>query len=1032
VPPASGVITAFEPMSSILPQDTKITLPSVVVVDASAGSGKTWTLTRRLVQFLLSKSIPHNALEHILAITFTNNAAMEMKRRVLDLLKDAARGNDKTLTELSGLISLDKTEICTRAREVLETILDRYGEFQVQTIDSFLARVFKSSALEFGFPPGFDIVIDSRPMLDEAFEEFAGGIKPGSEMAETLMELVDLLVLTRKADAKFHWNPYRALAREVKNLYSRIVLTAKPLLEEDLSTAFNAGAKKLRVLVEELGTMVDSFRVVPSARFESYRNEARAGKISRLLDLQFPNPPVSKTKSPKIELGKFLSASKRLCSEIESLRAELIGIHARIHFEPYIRTHRLLKETLDRIKRREGMVDLGDMTQRLARLAQENIVPELYLALGERIHHFLIDEFQDTSPVQWETLKPLIENSLGEQGSLFVVGDMKQSIYGFRGADWRIMKRLMEGVYFPSAPPHVLSLEVNYRSGEKILEYARKVFHEIVPLQVTSGAAQASGLSSFRQKARPAAKGRGLVETTVIEGDTETRPEREVILQIIADCLNRGYRLRDCAVLTPENEDVVKVSGWLNEAGYEFIPFSTLDIRTRKVIGELLALLRFLDSPIDDLSFTRFLLGDLFAARLLKDGIECNTDDFRSLAQEKRLAGSRRPLYVLFRERHAALWERYLESLFTLTGHLPLYDLATEIFRKLNVFELVPGEEAALVKLLEVVQQFESRGQNSLAEFVEFSEEISEDSDWNIEVPPDVNAVRVMTIHKAKGLDFRVVIVLLYDVPVRADRVFMEETPEGVRLLRLVKDQAEKVPSLQPLLVERELNARVDQLNKLYVALTRAKDEMEVVSVQYPQSKEPSAYLPIGAAAPEEKPKVQKQPAEEEPRVPLLHPDAGKAESAQVERLSLEETQRGEYIHAVLARIGIVKGDASAEIRKAVEEEESERPDREEIVSLLSRFLGDKSIAPFFAPRQGRTVLNEREFTASDGRLLRMDRVIIDADTVTVVDFKTGAEQSRHAEQVKDYMTVLAEIHPGRRVGGVLAYVDRGICRSVE
>lgn len=1028
-------MTAFEPMSSLLPKDTEITPPSVVVVDASAGSGKTRTLTRRLVQFLLSKRIPHNSLEHVLAITFTNNAAMEMKRRVLDLLKEAALGNEETLTELATLVSLEKPEIRMRAAEMLETILDRYGEFQVQTIDSFLARVFKSSALEFGFPPGFDIVIDSRPMLDEAFEEFAGGIKPGSPSAGLLLDLVELLVLTRKVDARFHWNPYRELARQVKNLYARIVSTAQPLLEQNRSEEFEANAARLCALVEQLGTMLDRSSVVPHSRFVTYRKEAQARRFARLLDLQFPNPPVLKSKSPKIELAKFLNASAPLCSEIEALRADLIGVHARMHFEPYIRTHRLLRETLDRIKRREAAVDLGDMTLRLATFVREGAVPELYLSLGETIHHFLIDEFQDTSPIQWETLKPLIENSLGAQGTLFVVGDMKQSIYGFRGADWRIMKRLMEGAYFPSAPPEILNLEMNYRSGENILEYTRKVFHEIVPLQVMSGAAQASGLASFRQRPRPDAKGKGLVETLVFEGDTETRPEREVILRIIGDCLSRGYRLRDCAILTPENEDVVKVSGWLNEAGYEFIPFSTLDIRTRKIIGELLALLRFLDSPIDDLSLATFLLGDLFAARLSNDGIELNTEDLRALAREKRHSGSRRPLYVLFREHRPELWERYLESLFTLTGYLPLYDLATEIYKRFNVFELMPGEEAALVKLLEVIQHFESRGQNSLAEFVEFSEEISEDSDWNMDVPPDINAVRVMTVHKAKGLDFRVVIVLLYDVPLRFDRVYMEETPEGVRLLRLVKKQAEDNPSLEKLLFDREFNGTVDQLNKLYVALTRAKDEMYILGVQYPQAKQPSAFLPREYFGPRKKPKMREQSEESENRVPLLHPAHLRREPATAERLNLEETQRGERIHAILARIHVVDGTVAEAVRKAIEEEEKEGgpwPGPEDLESLLARFLSEPSFAPFFEPREGRTILNEREFAASDGRLFRMDRVIVDTNEVTVVDFKTGEEQRDYGEQVRNYMTILSEIFPGRTIKGVLAYVDKNVCRSVE
>src|SRR3989338_7577602 len=173
-------------MSTILPNDTSLQFPRVTVVDASAGSGKTTTLTQRLVQLLLSRHIPHNGLGNILAITFTNNAAVEMKQRVLDLLKRAALGEAEALENLRPLLSMKDHEIKARASEILEQVLDRYSEFQVQTIDSFLAKVFKASALEFGFSPGFDIVIDSRPLLDEAFDVFACRIVEGSHEAKLL------------------------------------------------------------------------------------------------------------------------------------------------------------------------------------------------------------------------------------------------------------------------------------------------------------------------------------------------------------------------------------------------------------------------------------------------------------------------------------------------------------------------------------------------------------------------------------------------------------------------------------------------------------------------------------------------------------------------------------------------------------------------------------------------------------------------------------------------------------------------------
>ena len=1021
-------------MSTILPNDTSLQFPRVTVVDASAGSGKTTTLTQRLVQLLLSRHIPHNGLGNILAITFTNNAAVEMKQRVLDLLKRAALGEAEALENLRPLLSMKDHEIKARASEILEQVLDRYSEFQVQTIDSFLAKVFKASALEFGFSPGFDIVIDSRPLLDEAFDMFAGKIQEGSREAQLLEYLAFRVFLFRSSDAKFYWNPYRELSRQVKNLYAKIVSTARPLVKEDRSREYVEKGERLCGLVEEIGRAIDRSKLVPAARFLTYRSEALAGKIDRLIELQFPDPPASKSKSPQIEFAKFTKSVGPLCAEIEGLRRELIVLHAQTYFQPYIETHRILTDTIDRIKRREGHVDLGDITLKLARFVADGVVPDLYISLGEKIHHYLIDEFQDTSPIQWQTLAPLIENSLSATGSLFVVGDMKQSIYGFRGADWRIMRDLIDGKYFPSAPKELLTLDTNYRSGEKILEFTKTVFHDIVPFQVMTGAAQASGLASFKQKPKPDAKRKGVVETHVLEGNTDERPERELILRIVKDCLFRGFKLRDLALLTPENEDVVKVSGWLNEQGYEFVPFSTLDIRTRKMVGELLDLLKFLDSPIDNLSFGSFLLGETFRARLKSDKEATKSSDLSNFIFEQKHTEQRRPLYAVFKERYPSLWNRYFDPLFTHTGYLPLYDLTTQMYKRFGVFELMPEEEAALVKLLEVIKDFEERGMNSLREFIGFAQELSEDSDWNIDVPPDVNAVRVMTVHKAKGLDFRVVIVLLYDVALRADRVYAEETGEGVRLVRLVKKHGEEDPYLARLLVDRELKNRVDQLNKLYVALTRAKDEMYVLAIRYPQSKEPSAFLPTHGYEEKKKSKVKPEAQKEEERAALLHHTVGTIPGGTAERIHLEETRRGELIHTILAGIVFTPEDPIPEIRKAINDAATSFRHSVDLTSAetaIQRFLGG-GIKEYFRAIKGRSVLNEQEFARSDGQLFRMDRVIVDSETVTVIDYKTGDEQENYGDQVRNYMEILRDVYAGKSVKGLLAYVDRNVLRTVE
>ncbi|HEX9615200.1 MAG TPA: UvrD-helicase domain-containing protein, partial [Bacteroidota bacterium] len=535
------------------------------------------------------------------------------------------------------------------------------------------------------------VVLDSRPILDEAFGLMAGTVVRGSEPAETLNELANRLRELKSSRGKFQWNPYRNLSTEVKRLYGRIVSTARPLSDEDHSGEYRSKGRLLCEMVERLGSELDRAPLQPSSRFVKYREEARAGRIDRLLELQFPDSPALKGKSAQIEFRKFSEATGSLCGEIGALRSELMVLHAREYFQPYIKTHRLLQHAIDDVRRRRGEVDLGDLILKLAQFIEAGNVPDLYFSIGERIYHYLIDEFQDTSPIQWKTLRPLIDNSLSEGGSLFVVGDTKQSIYGFRGADWRIMNALAAQREFASAPTEVHPLPVNYRSAGRILEFVRNVFQRNVPLRVLDGAERISGLSTFRQEARKEAKDAGYVECTVITGETDERPEKDLILNTVAQCLRRGFVCRDIAILTPENEDVVKVSGWLNEAGHEFIPFSTLDIRTRKVVGEILMFLKFLDSPLDDLAFASFVLGDIVRARVERDGVGAE-EHVREFILEHHRAGTRRPLYAVFKDRFPDFWKRYIEQLFNLTGYLPLYDLITHVYKSFDVFSLVPAE----------------------------------------------------------------------------------------------------------------------------------------------------------------------------------------------------------------------------------------------------------------------------------------------------------------------------------------------------
>ena len=1029
---------------TILEKDRQFTseLPKYTVVSASAGSGKTRALKQRVLQLLLSRSIPNNALKNILAITFTNNAAREMKQRVLDGLKSASLGNQDTLKELGELLSLAPSDIQLGAKRLVDEILDNYSDFQIRTIDSFLARVFKASALELGLSPDLDIALDSAAILDEAFSLFARELRSGTRSAALVDQLIVLLLESRGGSDRFFWNPYPELADKVKELYSRIILTSKTLRREDHTEAIAALAVRLINAVLTLDATISSPKLAKAKRFLQYVEYAKAHAVDGLTTHKFPSPPITKKESDPKEYQNALAAIQPLCEEIEAVRAELILLQARQHYQPYAEAHALLSQSIEAVKHERGQVDIGDVVKRLAQYLKPGIVPEVYYSLGETLCHYLIDEFQDTNPIQWETLEPLVGNALATKGSLFVVGDTKQSIYGFRGADWRIMRRLQTEDVFPSAKKDLKVLETNYRSHERILSFNNEVFKTIVPQKVGTEAASASGLATDRQFVRESFEGKGYVEVIsiapeVASPEADPAPQKTAVLAVVSDCLNRGYRRSDITILTPRNNDVIELSGWLNERGLAFISHSSLDVRSRTVTGEILALLRFLDSPIDDLSFATFLLGTIFNGMLQRDGKALLRTDMLDLLFLHRTAHRHeQPFYITFRNAFPDMWSMYFEELFNVVGYLPVYDLLSETFVSFSVFSLIPSEEATFAKMLEVVKDFEEKGENNLKGFLEFAGTSSEDANWNIDIPTDIDAIRVMTVHKAKGLESKVVIVLLYDSSSRSSGPDFEEEEDEIRLVHLTADNSENVPALADLYRQKRLRATVDDLNKLYVSLSRAEEEMYIVSIQAKNAKTPSMYLPEVGYGPGVKPRVESEPAQEEVSVVLNH-DLPRTSMRPTEFSSIAaaEARRGEFAHAILEALEYADADLPSQLNAATDRALKRIPyqaDPAPLQHALMRMLSHDDVRPFFERKPGRRVLNEQEFTESDGQLFRMDRVVVDAEIVTVLDYKTGEEKPDYKEQVLKYMKILRGVYPDRAVRGLLLYVDQNITRPVS
>ena len=1148
---------------SPLSSDSAIRFPEFFVLEASAGSGKTHALSLRYVQFLLSEKVRRlssNGLANILAITFTHNAAREMKDRILDWLRKCHEGDDEALGHVGAVVSFPPERLRAAAGEAVDRILDHYSDFQVDTIDSFTSSVFKASTVDLGLSPDYEITLEPAELIAYAFSRYLRRITAGSREGRDFEPILDLITSNQKAEGRFAWDPAPQVRDTIAALDGKLAVRNKPLAVEDFARERAALEKKLAQaagVIQSVSEQACLTRDMKGLCFRKILPAIETGDFAGLIEMSFKTAPVKcPDTAPASEKAAALKV-ERAWARLRSLTDQYRRVYARSYYHPYLAGYRSFRDTLELVKRQKGVVFIDDINKRLAGYLDQGIVPDVYFRLGERVYHFLIDEFQDTSPMQWRNLVPLIENSLAQNGSLFVVGDIKQAIYGFRDADYRIMKSLEDAARkaaegadpgplnpFPSVRPAKDELTTNYRCRREILDFVKGKF-----LLGSGGTDERDEPGSNKKKAKPAPgapvpadpwkyaeylreselaefrqepvdrgddKHPGHVEYVVLDraaeeagpaaqsGDEgpgpdaceipagpETNddapepandpPEKREVQERVADLHVRGFPYSDIAVLTYKNESVVEIASWLNDKNIPFIAFSCLDIRQRKVVAEVLRLLQFLDSPPDDLSFAAFLQGGVWNKKLRRDAdlvrlpaapAELAAEWDRFLF-DCRLKGES-PLYTAFRRRYPDLWDRYLERFFKIVGYYPLYDLVTLIFRMFDLFDLFPEEESSLTRLLEAIKDFEGEGRNDLREFLSLSaDEAGDPTPWTIDVPPDVEAVKVMSIHKAKGLGFPAVILLLYGEGSHGRSFHFEEDEDSVRVLKISKGMADRDEELGALYADAEKRDKVGRLNALYVAMTRASAELHVIGVKgkrmsYPfdflgtvpylsphfkaEFEPPKSRKEEGAAGtpPEplppgwRPPAPAKAPASRPPRAAVLRPKEWFELPVNTRQtLNRDNIRRGEIAHALLAEIEALGPDVRADLEAAQSRlvvEEAEVPVYEEVKAGLSTFLETSGLRSFFEPRPGRTIRTELEVCDRTGRLRRLDRVVIDPAEVFVIDYKTGRRpaggpagegEGSDRKIFEDYLSIMRDVHPGSRVRGAFAFVDEGTIEEI-
>jgi ATP-dependent exoDNAse (exonuclease V) beta subunit len=1039
------------------------TFPRLTLIEASAGSGKTHALSRQYVEYLLSDQVPHRRLSNLLAITFTKNAAREMKERILSRLKHLALGTDREMmAEMKARLGLKPEEIALRARDLVDGILSDYSSFQVQTIDSFTARLAQASARELGFRPDFETATSYQGLIDYAMALFYSGIGPGRDRELTAL-IGQFLEQLNASSASFAWDP-QARMREHFEAFLKIES------KETGSFAYSDQTGEIDRWLKELERAhqeVVDYAARNGLAFRGKQNLVDALKsrdVRKILSWSSFNgrstPIVKSHEDPK--LRHLVDPSKEIWAQTGEIVAGLAVSYAAARCAAFLRPYLNFKKHLNSAKQRQGIIHIDDIAMGLASHLKSQMIPEVYLKLGARIRHYLVDEFQDTDPAQWRSLLPLWEEALASDGSVLLVGDLKQAIYMFRRADYRIMKAYKDEIsgaadrqWLPASverDSHLENLGLNYRCGQAIMEYTAHTFCRVLPELIGKGIFQKdrTGLTGYVQQPCPENTGRGYVEVRRFEtsGKSEAgeegpapAPVRQALLEIIGGAHDRGYGYQEMAVLARTNRELEQAIDWLNQAGIPATSSSGLDIRKRRLVSELLSLLRWLDSPIDNLAWAELVRSLMLSRAAAADGLawSSSTSDEVLVAAGQRAASSGYLYQECRREpAFAPLWDRYLEALYNLSGFSPVYDLLCLALERFGVTAAFPEEAAAVLKLLESVNRIEAGGGTTIAGVLAKAGEDDPDL-FGLELPENMGAVQLLTFFKAKGMGFPLVINLFSDFRPQLPRLYPKREDGSIVLYAIDQDIADRTAGhstdLGVIRDECRADAEIQELNSLYVACTRARNELYNL-VSFPpldQKGNPSRYsqlFPEYLGGIKGQGKGAGNLSESlSPATSFARPARNWSPAPAWTRDRYEEARQGEYLHRVLQEIEYLPSDPRPFLEELLKRHQHLAPgaDPKALVSKLRDFLTRPEVAGWFSRLAGRSIEREAEFIEPDGRILRMDRLVFDPGTITVLDFKGGSgpeNAAGHQDQMKRYLGVLSQAFPGRRISGLICYLE--------
>ncbi len=1060
------------------PYKSELTFPEVRIVEASAGSGKTYELAKRYIQLLINSGqrpdeIP---LRNILAITFTHKATREMRERILEQLKKIALdafSSESEKNDLLGALGSEYKYLRHRSFRILDYIIANYNFFQVKNIDSFINVILSGCASELNLSANFRIKENYSSYISYALDECIDCANYDKQTAAIFENFIKQYLFLENRTG---WFPRNDIFEIISGMFSQLNIYGGTFAR------FPAADNELIVLKQKIISILKKiYEMRPEGMNRRFLNTTLKNFLEKNTQ-GFNIADLDKKSfiSNDLPMNKGFEAPPELVNlwyEFKELMGVISKKEALSLFNCYIDIFNKVYGYFREYARKDDVIFMEELNKQ-ARFLFEDIglsVPEIYYRLAGRLRHFLIDEFQDTSKLQWGNLFLMVEEALSLGGSLFYVGDRKQAIYRFRGGN----VNLFDSIKTDFAPFNVndkLALKTNYRSQKEVVLFNNEIFSpENLRRFLENQQNDANNSLKFfrkdeideiisvfkdaRQEYRND-KDQGYVVVDYIEYSDKDNRDELIRMRLIStvDSLKKRFALKDIAILCRSNREIEAVTGWLSEHKINVESERTLNIRNNPLIRELVEFLKFLNSPLDTIAFSSFVLGEIFLAASGLNREEVADFIFKFNRAAKTPEQDSGALYRAFRKQYARIWDDYISEFFKNVGFISLYELLVSIIDRFNVFDNFSSFQGFFMRFLELIKEQEEECPD-IASFLSYLE-IAPEKKLYVNFS-DENAVKVMTIHKAKGLGFQVVLVpfLIIDIPEpgmqtrdrKAPYVVCEKQDNSSEfgLLRLDSKYAKFSHSIRDIYRKEYLKSFIDELNVIYVTFTRAQHELYIFIPfslsKTSRSKNAAFYLmPEGLNCRGK---------------PVTYVDHNRGSLPETMYISLPKyrdwiavlkeefsiggelrnragIRRGEILHSMLSNIGNLYHEnlecVLKKLRKRLERECPEDRECDEYMRILRAILSAENTRPFFYLQEGTKVEREKEFVDKTGRTKRVDRIILSDKEVMIVDYKSSHENEKNdIAQLREYKLIAESVYPKKNVRGFIIYIDKVIVEEV-